>query len=83
MCRPGVGLLGRALGLSQEACALDVCRAPSGTLLGLLLDPSRADVDSVGAWVRRRVDVGVAAYPLVDGGPRPDGTGTQETEEGP
>jgi hypothetical protein len=60
------------LALAREVGALGVCRAHSGTLLGLLLDPVHADVPAVAAFVARRLPdgVNVAHYPLVDGGPR-------------
>jgi hypothetical protein len=60
------------MALAREVGALGVCRAHSGTLLGLLLDPVRADVPAVVDFVARRLPdgVNVAHYPLVDGGPR-------------
>jgi L-threonine kinase len=65
-------LLEQVLALAREVGALGVCRAHSGTLLGLLLDPVHADVPAVAAFVARRLPDGmnVAHYPLVDGGPR-------------
>jgi L-threonine kinase len=65
-------LLELALALAQEVGALGVCRAHSGTLLGLLLNPVHADVPAIVDFVaHRRPDrVSVACYPLVDGGPR-------------
>jgi L-threonine kinase len=65
-------LLELALALAREVGALGVCRAHSGTLLGLLLDPVHADVPAIVDFVARRLPdgVNVAHYPLVDGGPR-------------
>ena len=63
-------LLEPALKLARDVSALGVCRAHSGTLIGLLLDPARADVAAAMDWVQRQVDVRVANYPLVAGGPR-------------
>lgn len=65
-------LLEPALALAREVGALGVCRAHSGTLLGLLLDPVRADVPAIVDFVANRLPdgVSVACYPLVDGGPR-------------
>jgi L-threonine kinase len=64
-------LLESALGLAQATPALGVCRAHSGTLLGLLLDPA-TDATSVEHFVARRLPEGVSArlQHLVDGGPR-------------
>ncbi len=65
-------LLEPALDLAREVGALGVCRAHSGTLLGLLLDPVHADVPAIVDFVAHRLPdgVSVACYPLVDGGPR-------------
>ncbi len=65
-------LLEPALALAGEVNALGVCRAHSGTLLGLLLDPVHADMPAIIDFVARRLPdgVSVACYPLMDGGPR-------------
>jgi L-threonine kinase len=65
-------LLDPVLALAREVKALGVCRAHSGTLLGLLLDPLCADVDSAADFVGRCVPdtVTVTSYTLVNGGPR-------------
>ncbi len=65
-------LLDLALSLCREVGACGVCRAHSGTVLGLLLDPRRSEVASVAAWVSRQVGaaVTVCARLLVGGGPR-------------
>ncbi len=66
--------LDQALKLARTIGALGICRAHSGTLLGLLLDPASADVEAATRFVRRQFDVGlnpraVAAHRMVDGGP--------------
>lgn len=55
---------------AQKVGALGICRAHSGTLLGILLDPIHHAVDDVLAYLRPCVPDGVAlaAYPLVNGG---------------
>ena len=60
------------LGLARDVKALGVCRAHSGTLLGLLLDPRRAEIDSIVALTARRFAPALAIFglPLVSGGPR-------------
>ena len=65
-------LLEPVLALVEEVRALGVCRAHSGTLLGLLLDPCCADPFAVAAFVSRNVPntVAVTSYRLVNGGPR-------------
>jgi L-threonine kinase len=65
-------LLESALVLAREVGALGLCRAHSGTLLGLLLDPVGSDLPAVVAFVTSRLPkmVSVKPYPLVDGGPR-------------
>jgi L-threonine kinase len=65
-------LLEPALALARKVGALGVCRAHSGTLLGLLLDPVHADVPAIVDFVAHRLPdgVSVACHPLVDGGPR-------------
>lgn len=64
-------LLERVLVLAQEIDALGICRAHSGTLLGLLLDLHHADVSAAAAYVARCLKgITVTPYNLVDGGPR-------------
>lgn len=65
-------LLEPVLEMAREVGALGVCRAHSGTLLGLLLDPDRADPSAVTALVARRLPGSVTVRPhrLLDGGPR-------------
>lgn len=65
-------LLEPVLALAEEVKALGVCRAHSGTLLGLLFDPRYTDLPAVTAFVARRLppSVTVTPYRLVDGGPR-------------
>lgn len=66
-------LLEAALGLAGEIGALGVCRAHSGTILGLLLDPRHADTPGAVDFLRRQLpaDIAVTRYRLVGGGPRP------------
>lgn len=65
-------LLGRVLSLAQEVAALGVCRAHSGTILGVLLDPGRIDVQAATAFLRHSFgcEAAVSPYRLVGGGPR-------------
>jgi L-threonine kinase len=65
-------LLEPALDLAQEVGALGVCRAHSGTVLGLLLDPRRTESRHVQALAVKRFNHGihVASSSLVSGGPR-------------
>ena len=58
--------------LAQDVEACGVCRAHSGTILGLLLDPTRTDVAHVQALATQRLprDVSVYSVPIVEGGPR-------------
>jgi len=64
--------LERVLDLARQVRALGTCRAHSGTLLGLLLDPSHADVPSVTKFIQDRLPkpITVRAYAMVGGGPR-------------
>jgi L-threonine kinase len=65
-------LLEDVLRLAREIDALGVCRAHSGTILGVLLDRSNTDLAACSRFLRRRLPTGVeiSSYPLVDGGPR-------------
>ena len=65
-------LLERILSLAREVRAVGVCRAHSGTLLGLLLDPQDADVSSITALAAQRFASAVTVFsrPLVSGGLR-------------
>lgn len=58
--------------LAQDAQALGVCRAHSGTLWGVLVDPVRADVNAIESYLTRRLPPHVTMHRvrLVDGGPR-------------
>lgn len=64
-------LLEPALALARMVGALGVCRAHSGSLLGLLLDPARADAAAVTRFVARRLGsrVAVDCRAVVNGGP--------------
>jgi L-threonine kinase len=65
-------LLESTLALAREVRALGVCRAHSGTLLGLLLDPKDADVSAITARAAQRFAPAVTVFsrPLVSGGLR-------------
>jgi L-threonine kinase len=65
-------LLEPTLSLARDVSALGVCRAHSGTLLGLLLDPKDVDVLAITAFTTRRFApaVTVCSRPLVSGGLR-------------
>jgi L-threonine kinase len=65
-------LLEPTLSLARDVNALGVCRAHSGTLLGLLLDPKDADVPAITAHAVRRFAPAVTVFsrPLVSGGLR-------------
>ena len=65
-------LLEPALSLARDVSALGVCRAHSGTLLGLLLDPQEADVSALTALTARRFAPAVTVFSrsLVSGGLR-------------
>jgi uncharacterized protein involved in propanediol utilization len=58
--------------LARDVRALGVCRAHSGTLLGLLLNPEDTDVPGITALAARRFApvVTVFSRPLVSGGLR-------------
>ena len=76
-------LLEPTLSLARDVGALGVCRAHSGTLLGLLLDPKDADVPAITARTARRFAPAVTVFsrPLVSGGLRLL-TGTQSCPAG-
>ena len=66
-------LLETAIWLACQVRALGVCRAHSGTLLGILLG-KEAEVPFVTRFVARHLPrhVQITSYALVDGGPRPN-----------
>ncbi len=63
-------LLEPVLELAREVGALGVCRAHSGTLLGLLFDPAQADVPAALDFLARRMprEVTIARHALRGGG---------------
>jgi L-threonine kinase len=65
-------LLEPVLALARQVGALGVCRAHSGSLLGLLLDHQHTDAASARAFVAGGVPAAAAVslYAMVDGGPR-------------
>ncbi len=60
------------LALSKEIGGLGICRAHSGTILGILLDLKHADLPAAVCHIARRLpkEVTVRATSLTDGGPR-------------
>lgn len=68
----GHPLLGRTISLAQQVHALGVCRAHSGTLLGVLLDPECENVAEVTGFLQSRLGTvaTLAAHRMVNGGPR-------------
>ena len=64
--------LRRVLPLAREAGAAGVCRAHSGTICGILLDPATTDVPAVVVYLRRVLGEAVAVHAqrLIGGGPR-------------
>ncbi len=66
------GVHREALDLSRALGGLGVCRAHSGTILGVLLDPRRTGPDEALRGGRRRLSeaVTVRLQGLVDGGAR-------------
>ena len=65
-------LLDTVLNLAHAVNALGICRAHSGTLLGLLLDPNMVDVNTICKHIRTRLPakVRISVTSLVAGGPR-------------
>jgi len=65
-------LLDRALKLGKEIPALGVCRAHSGTLLGLLFNPEQEDISAALSYLTHHLpgDVELSLNHLVGGGPR-------------
>jgi L-threonine kinase len=65
-------LLGAVMDLSRAVGGLGVCRAHSGTLLGVLLEPEQADPEAILRYARRWLPQGLrlAMHRIVDGGPR-------------
>jgi L-threonine kinase len=61
-----------ALHLAHEVGALGICRAHSGTVLGILLDPLCTETSSVVALAMRRfaTPLDIFSLPLSSGGPR-------------
>lgn len=65
-------LLEPAIHLAREVGALGVCRAHSGTVVGLLLDPNRIEPGWVQKVAQQRLPAHIRMFnlPLVAGGPR-------------
>ncbi|MEM7345582.1 MAG: GHMP kinase [Chloroflexota bacterium] len=67
-------LLEPVLQISRAVGALGVCRAHSGTLLGILFNPKQADENTITPYVYKRLGTGInlKLHALVDGGPFPN-----------
>jgi L-threonine kinase len=65
-------ILDLALSLSRDIGAVGVCRAHSGTILGVLLDPQRTAVTPATAHLKRRIGHNVEVFSMscVSGGAR-------------
>ncbi len=65
-------LLDTALRLAQETGAVGVCRAHSGTILGLLIDPHDKDMSYACGLVRQQCPdtVDICGLSVIGGGPR-------------
>lgn len=65
-------LLEITLQLAQDIGAAGVCRAHSGTILGLLLDPHDTDLSEASALARQRYpkNVNIHGLSVIGGGPR-------------
>ena len=68
-------LLDRALSIAAEIGSFGVCRAHSGTILGILLPQDQAVAPDTLTYVARRLpaDIALHQYTLVGGGPRTPG----------
>jgi len=58
--------------MAESVSALGICRAHGGSLLGLLLDPVKVDVDEINRYARSRFPekIKISITSLVAGGPR-------------
>lgn len=65
-------LLGAALDIARSIGAVGICRAHSGTIIGLLLEPKRADAAAASTYVKKVLAsvAEIATYDLVGGGAR-------------
>ncbi len=65
-------LLDRAFRLADQTRSLGVCRAHSGTILGLIIDPLKENIEEVAAYARPQLptSVSITCHRIVDGGPR-------------
>lgn len=66
--------------LGKEVHALGVCRAHSGTLLGLLLDPAVQNIHQILTYITHRLpgNLDIQAYTLDDGGPNTSPTNRKQ-----
>lgn len=65
-------MLDNVLKITKSVSALGVCRAHSGSLLGLLLDPATTNIDEIRKYIQPRLPAHVKTLmtTLVNGGPR-------------
>ena len=65
-------LLDKVMSIAGDIHALGVCRAHSGTILGIMVDPRRDDRASLLAFCKERLPADAALFfaSMVDGGPR-------------
>ncbi|MBE2223392.1 MAG: hypothetical protein IAF02_17770, partial [Anaerolineae bacterium] len=65
-------LLDSVLNLAKNTSALGVCRAHSGSLLGLLLEPATSDIEAIFRYIQSHLPSPTKTFitSLVDGGPR-------------
>ena len=65
-------LLETAVRLCNQIHALGICRAHSGTIMGLILDPTQHDIVSATSYIQENVhpNVSVNHHHIVGGGPR-------------
>lgn len=65
-------LLETSFSLAKKVGALGVCRAHSGTILGLIVDPLEVNVTKAIAYIAKQLpdSVQTACHRLTDGGPR-------------
>jgi L-threonine kinase len=65
-------LLEKAFQLAAQIGALGVCRAHSGTILGLIIDPNSENLFEASSYVAGQLpaSVNISCHRMVDGGPR-------------
>ncbi len=65
-------MLDKILKIAESVSALGICRTHSGSLLGMLLDPVKVDVNAINRYARSHfpTQVKISITSLVGGGPR-------------